>query len=810
MNSSVTFPAKAAPGQVLEVSIIPKFVDWEIVSTDLSSDPDTFASISAAIEGSSAGTLTTAYLFIPNDAIVGHTVSFVVHCIHQSDASENTIDYKPNGTTSGDTQGNVTIVSGAPVESRVYADGTGDYPSLALWLSDVVASGTVNHTALCRGDVLTSGTLSIPEMYGADATYHLAVKGDAGYRHDGTLAGAPAQISGVINSDNNFFAIDGLRINGNDSTHSVTSSRSVSILNCLYVSPTATNAFKRLLDFSAERDSFVSVVNNFVICQGDVGDNDDDDHGDTQVAIFMVDNGFAVTANLDHNTFLGTGNAIDGAIDARGCNSGSSQINIRNSLFCGFTFSNSAQHGAFASMYYLSPLNGEVANNGISGQQGSSRDSTTNPIPPSSQYAQAEWFINDLYAPDARISQTSFAVGAGTNRLAHAATDIFGNARPSTAVDIGAMQHGSDSRGWRSFWFQPYTDAVLLDALPDNSDAITQAVVQQPYIWTDGPGRFDNVPSDVPGDRTIDDAFPSTGVRYLGQFAANATGDYVFENRSDDGMRLYVDGTLVIDDWTEHGVDVVSNTIHLVAGGYPIQIEWFNKTSDNNLDVRVAPPGHRQQGVASIFATIVSVDTSGPTLYYRRNVLMPVLRTIRRNESVAASRRVGFLIVGNDGKTPVTTMNGQQPQISIDGGAWADTGIGELNHIGNGRYYAELTQSATDAFPRSIECRFQQTGTLEIPGDSVEIVQFKSGDEYARGTIRATGTALAIAVNDDGLDGAGKYVGATLVMVSGALKGNADKISAYVTTSGARVLNLTKGLSGTGYAVDDAFIIIGA
>lgn len=99
---------------------------------------------------------------------------------------------------------------------------------------------------------------------------------------------------------------------------------------------------------------------------------------------------------------------------------------------------------------------------------------------------------------------------------------------------------------------------------------------------------------------------------------------------------------------------------------------------------------------------------------------MPKLVT--ENDSVAAHRRVTFDLRASDGVTPVLTEAGGQPQISIDGGAWTNTGIGTLTHIGNGRYYADLTQAAI-ATPRFIETRYKSGNTLESPGDSFQVLE---------------------------------------------------------------------------------------
>ncbi|HEY1187346.1 MAG TPA: PA14 domain-containing protein, partial [Gemmata sp.] len=42
-------------------------------------------------------------------------------------------------------------------------------------------------------------------------------------------------------------------------------------------------------------------------------------------------------------------------------------------------------------------------------------------------------------------------------------------------------------------------------------------------------------------------------VRWSGQVQAEYAENYVFKTVSDDGVRLWIDGNLVIDDWTDHG-----------------------------------------------------------------------------------------------------------------------------------------------------------------------------------------------------------------------------------------------------------------
>lgn len=96
---------------------------------------------------------------------------------------------------------------------------------------------------------------------------------------------------------------------------------------------------------------------------------------------------------------------------------------------------------------------------------------------------------------------------------------------------------------------------------------------------------------------------------------------------------------------------------------------------------------------------------------------------IHVNEATASQRRVYFHLVDvTDGMTPEVGEAGGQPQVSIDGAAFADAGIGVLVAVGNGRYYAELAQATVATAGSIIQTRYKSANTAECPGDSVQVV----------------------------------------------------------------------------------------
>lgn len=77
--------------------------------------------------------------------------------------------------------------------------------------------------------------------------------------------------------------------------------------------------------------------------------------------------------------------------------------------------------------------------------------------------------------------------------------------------------------------------------------------------------------------------FPSDdfSVRWSGVIVAPKSGKYVFTSASDDGIRLYINNQLLIDDWNDHAVEARSATITLEEGKiYPLTFEYYEHGGD--------------------------------------------------------------------------------------------------------------------------------------------------------------------------------------------------------------------------------------
>jgi glucose/arabinose dehydrogenase len=89
-------------------------------------------------------------------------------------------------------------------------------------------------------------------------------------------------------------------------------------------------------------------------------------------------------------------------------------------------------------------------------------------------------------------------------------------------------------------------------------------------------------------DSTVDFAWgqgsPASGIgvdtfsaRWTGQVEAPFSGTYTFYTQSDDGVRLWVNGQLLVNNWTNHPLTENSGTIVLTAGQrYAIRLEFYD------------------------------------------------------------------------------------------------------------------------------------------------------------------------------------------------------------------------------------------
>ena len=102
-------------------------------------------------------------------------------------------------------------------------------------------------------------------------------------------------------------------------------------------------------------------------------------------------------------------------------------------------------------------------------------------------------------------------------------------------------------------------------------------------------------------------------VRWTGSVLAGAGGDYTFVTTSDDGVRLWVDGRQVIDDWNVHAARMDTATVRMAAHSrHTIRMEYFQNTRDAVVRLHWRPPG----GTPTLAWSSEAADTIDYYVFY--------------------------------------------------------------------------------------------------------------------------------------------------------------------------------------------------
>ncbi|THV58874.1 hypothetical protein EZV76_11460 [Flagellimonas alvinocaridis] len=89
----------------------------------------------------------------------------------------------------------------------------------------------------------------------------------------------------------------------------------------------------------------------------------------------------------------------------------------------------------------------------------------------------------------------------------------------------------------------------------------------------------------------------SFSIRYSGYIQINTAGSYTFYTSSDDGSKLFIDGTQVVDNDGLHGTQERSGSISLTAGLHDITVLFFENGGGETLNVQYQGPSISKQNV---------------------------------------------------------------------------------------------------------------------------------------------------------------------------------------------------------------------
>ncbi len=116
-------------------------------------------------------------------------------------------------------------------------------------------------------------------------------------------------------------------------------------------------------------------------------------------------------------------------------------------------------------------------------------------------------------------------------------------------------------------------------------------------------------------------------VRWTGTITPKFTEPYTFTTVSDDGVRLWVNGNPLVDDWAGHGATENKGTITLQAGHrYPIRVEYYNGSGGGTIHLYWTSAHHPR--------ALVAADKPGFTGHYYRGINFDALQDTRMDAQI--------------------------------------------------------------------------------------------------------------------------------------------------------------------------------
>jgi alpha-mannosidase len=154
-------------------------------------------------------------------------------------------------------------------------------------------------------------------------------------------------------------------------------------------------------------------------------------------------------------------------------------------------------------------------------------------------------------------------------------------------------------------FFYTIDDAVGYQSTASVAVTVTQIVPGLDYqsyqgTWTALPDFNSLAPFAASAANNFDISVrPSStlfGLRFQGQIQIDTVGGYTFYTNSDDGSRLYIDGSLIVDNDGVHAAAEKSGAITLAPGLHSIRLDYFQySTTSMVLEVRWAGPSLPKQ-----------------------------------------------------------------------------------------------------------------------------------------------------------------------------------------------------------------------
>ncbi|WP_437947472.1 PA14 domain-containing protein [Sorangium sp. So ce296] len=227
--------------------------------------------------------------------------------------------------------------------------------------------------------------------------------------------------------------------------------------------------------------------------------------------------------------------------------------------------------------------------------------------------------------------------------------------RQEVKTTAGTWQPLSGASTWSFNQFTPYayqnrsltTSPATWEACtppPDgNGDGLrgeyfsNTSLTGTPFVRTDPMVAF-GWGTSSPGGSVPADGFSA---RWTGQLVPRYTETYTLSTESDDGVRLWVNGTLLIDNWTDHSSTLDSATLSLVAGQpYDVKLEYYENSVDATIRLFWSSPSQVREVIPQSRLHAAGADCSGVPAWASAQVYTPGTRVTDGGHLWVAAQQV--------------------------------------------------------------------------------------------------------------------------------------------------------------------------
>ena len=174
----------------------------------------------------------------------------------------------------------------------------------------------------------------------------------------------------------------------------------------------------------------------------------------------------------------------------------------------------------------------------------------------------------------AGVGRPGHGQGSGNNGIGDRFTHGTGAADAGLGVldgiDVGLGIFGTDVMPGHGLIGQVYVPGGVIQQMPDFDQLTPVYTFVTPNLDISEREYTQGFPT--PEMQSVVEDF---AIRFRGELAIDTPGSYVFGLLSDDGSRLYINGTLVVDNDGIHPPMGKKGEITLEAGRHPVEIHYF-------------------------------------------------------------------------------------------------------------------------------------------------------------------------------------------------------------------------------------------